>query len=69
MPPPARYTLYHEATTGYWHVVDRLFGRVLYFGTSTRTTDLYACDLEDRWRGQCRRWIEAEHWDGPPFVA
>jgi hypothetical protein len=55
MPPPARYTLHHEVTTGYWSIVDRLFGRVLYFGTSTLTTNRYAGDLEDRWRGQCRR--------------
>ncbi len=63
MPAPARYTLHHEVTTGHWSVVDRLFGRVLYFGTSTMTTNRYTGDPEDRWRGQCRRWIEAE-WRG-----
>jgi len=60
MPPPARYTLHHEVTTGYWSVVDRLFERVLYFGTSTMTTNRYAGDLEDRWRARCAQWIDAE---------
>jgi len=60
MPPPACYTLHHEVTTGYWSVVDRLFERVLYFGTSTMTTNRYAGDLEDRWRARCAQWIDAE---------